>query len=121
MKSFFLLFTALFAVSNVFASVSNIDELEKRCNKGEGHECWWLGEHYGNGIDVLQSFSEANRYYEKACTLNDPDGCCSLGDAYRKGNGVQQSYEKAKEFYEKACSMNDGLGCESLADQGERT
>ena len=46
MKSFFLLFTALFAVSNVFASVSNIDELEKRCNKGEGHECWWLGEHY---------------------------------------------------------------------------
>jgi hypothetical protein len=75
-----------------------------------------MGQMYGNGHGVKQSYGIAKRLYEQAAQQGNVGAMYSLGVMYDKGKGVEQSYERAIEFYEQAADLSDGhalfnLGC----------
>lgn len=54
-----------------------------------------LGEKYDKGLGVLQSYSEAAKWYRLAAKQADPKGQNNLGTMYEQGQGVSQDHVRA--------------------------
>ena len=111
MKKIFLFFIILVQVINAL-EISDIEDLDKACSKGEAEACFKIGNFY-HPKAIAKNNKEAAIYYHKACDMNHGKACNNLGNLYKNGHGVQQDYQMALELFAKACEIEDSMekGC----------
>ena len=91
--------------------------------KGKAWAQSLLGQMYGHGKGVEQSYRQARELYELAASQGDATAQLNLGYMYHQGHSVDQSYERAAKFYEAAARQGIAgaqynLGCFYEVGQG---
>lgn len=79
-------------------TVSEVNALQKKAQKGEGAALEALGRYYEHKSPP--DYTKARMYYERALDQKRPKAAKYLGDLYHKGLGVQKNQQKALEYYQ---------------------
>jgi len=123
----FLLFIAIGIVSVPVAHAqpatwASAQQLETSCARGDGVNCYYLGEMYQTGKGVKLDKSKAAEYYSKAVELYTKEcnggvelGCINLGDMYARGLGVRKDRNRAMELLRKLCDAKEDQGVRDIA------
>jgi len=107
------------ASADVRAASDWIQQLDTRCNAGDGGECGTLGNQLMGGYVVPKDPERARAAFEKGCAADDLGACIGLYRALSLGQGGPQDLVRARTLAAKACHTgilafdvsleNDGL------------
>lgn len=105
----YALFTVLFVLSlfNNATANSSVESLRQAAERGEVEAQFQLGTAYYTGMNVIQDYREAMKWYQKAAEQGLISAQHNLGVAYSKGLGVSQDERKAVQWYRKAAEQGD--------------
>jgi TPR repeat protein len=105
----YALFTVLFVLSLFDNATANsaIESLRQAAERGEVEAQFQLGIAYYTGMNVIQDYRAAVKWYQKAAEQGLVSAQHNLGVAYSKGLGVPQDDRKAIQWYRKAAEQGD--------------
>jgi len=106
-----------FASADVRAESDWIQQLDARCNAGDGGECGTLGNQLMGGYVVPKDPERARAAFEKGCAADDLGACIGLYRALSLGRGGPQDLVRARTLAAKAC--NTGIVAYDVSLKGE--
>ncbi len=106
------------------SSVSSPQELRRLAEAGDAESQYWIGIHYGTGANVLQSDTEAAKWFERAANQGHVQAQARLASYYWSGRGVPKDLSKAYFWASLAWAQGDEnskLLLEGLSSQMTRS
>ena len=94
-----------------------------KAEQGNANAQFNLGLMYNNGLDAIQDYKEAVKWYRLAAEHGNGEAQSNLGLMYDKGQGVVQDYKEAVKWYRLAAEQGvaiaqSNLGIMYLLGQG---
>ena len=85
----------------------NIEEIEKKAERGDDKAQSALGFLYYSGIEVAQDHTEAHKWLDLAAKQKNAEAQSNLGVLYDNGEGVAQDHDKAAEYFRLAAKQGN--------------
>jgi hypothetical protein len=91
---------------------SDLDDLKRRCGKGNRLACLKVGTAHAAGIHAPQSPAEAARFFGRACELGAGEGCFHQANLRMQSAGKDAAArDEALKLFARACELKVALGC----------
>ena len=113
MKKMFL-FAVMVVVS--LSAHCQIEELQKRANKGDAEAQCKLGRMYDDLDTAMHDYAKAHLWYTKAANQGNAEAQFRVGYLYLKGRGVEKNYAEAMKWYKLSAAQNNKNGLRGMGN-----
>ena len=93
----------------------NLPQLQELASRGDASAQTRLGNLYLEGLQVVQDYAEARRWFYQAATAGEVSAMKALARLYQSGQGVRVDRQQAWEWLRKAAIQGDGEALRGVA------